>query len=461
MTLVVECGPEHSSERRYVIDVLFGTFLGLDYRITESERGDVLIRLVGDDRRMLVISDVLFSAAESLLDPSVLPGSPLAWCGRTEFPGATVLGDLPVLYGGPTSKGSFVAVDPERVELGLDVLGGSFVMLTRLEEAGDGARDHHARFPATASLAQRNGFLDRPVVNEYAEVLWWALTRLWPRLERRTRQFRLLPTHDVDWPFYSRGVLSRSIRAATSDVVQRRNYGLAAARLRSAYAVRRSGQAADPCNTFDFLMAESEGRGLRSAFYFMTAHTHPTFDGDYSIDDPWIRELIGTIARRGHEVGLHPSYGTYLDGPALASEFQLLRRACEEEGIDQVAFGGRQHFLRWANPFTWRNWDDAGLSYDSTLGYPEASGFRSGTCYEYPVFDLQQRKALRLVERPLIAMEATAINYQGLALEEAAQEMRRLRELCRTFDGDFAFLWHNNRLAADEERRAYVAILDP
>jgi hypothetical protein len=192
----------------------------------------------------------------------------------------------------------------------------------------------------------------------------------------------------------------------------------------------------------------------------MTAHDHPLFDGDYSIDDPWVRKLIRGVARGGHEVGLHPSYGTYRDGNALRTQYARLERACAEELVEQRAFGGRQHYLRWANPESWRNWNDVGLAYDSTLGFAEICGFRCGTCYEYPAFDLQRRQALRLVERPLIAMEASLLAHQGLAPEQAAEEMRRLREVCRTFDGDFTFLWHNNRLATPPLREAYVAVLD-
>src|SRR5262249_36524368 len=122
--------------------------------------------------------------------------------------------------------------------------------------------------------------------------------------------------------------------------------------------------------------------------------------------------------------------------------------------------GGRQHYLRFAVPDTWRSWAAAGLAYDSTLGFSEAPGFRAGTCYAYPVFDLVERRPLGLVERPLIAMEASLLDHCGLEPEAAADEMRRLREVCRRFDGDFVFLWHNNRLSGERERAAYRAVLD-
>src|SRR5205823_5536771 len=158
-------------------------------------------------------------------------------------------------------------------------------------------------------------------------------------------------------------------------------------------------------------------------------------DPGYPIDDPWLGNLLRRIDERGHEVGLHPSYGTFLDEAGLRRELDRLREITGRQPL-----GGRQHFLRFAVPATWRSWDAAGLSYDSTLGFAAAPGFRCGTCYEYPVFDLQERRALGLVERPLIAMEASLLDYQRLSPEAAADEMRRLREICRSFGGDFVFL---------------------
>ena len=175
--LVVECGPEHWVERSYVVDVLLGCFLGLDYRLAEGSADDVVIRLGDDDGRRLVIRDRLFRTAATLLDTTALPEGELERVPAESFAGARIFGDLPVLYGD-----TVVRLTDGGVELGVDVFGGAFVMLTRLEEALPGARDAHDRFPAAASLASRHGFLDRPIVNEYAEVVWWALARLWPGL---------------------------------------------------------------------------------------------------------------------------------------------------------------------------------------------------------------------------------------------------------------------------------------
>ena len=121
--------------------------------------------------------------------------------------------------------------------------------------------------------------------------------------------------------------------------------------------------------------------------------------------------------------------------------------------------GGRQHYLRFENPTTWRNWEAAGLTYDFTVGYAEIAGFRCGTSRPFRVFDIEARRQLTLIEKPLIAMETALLGYQGKSPSETADEFCRLRETCRLFAGEFRFLWHNNRLVSAPEREAYLRVL--
>jgi hypothetical protein len=419
----------YSAERTYALDVLLGELLGLTVTAKTDERVDTEIRLAGDDRAV-VLRDGLFATRDAdWLTAASLPKGP-----RPRLDG------LPVIYGEP-------------VPGGIDLLGSAFFLLTRYEEAVLDARDEHGRFPTSASLAAREGFLERPLVHEYADMLWNALEAQWPSLERPSRVSEVLPTHDVDWPLTADRTVGTTVRRAAGDTL-RRAPGVALRRLRH-HATRQP--AHDPNNTFDWIMDASERRGLRSAFYFIAGRADPR-DGDYSLDDPWIRGLLRRIHERGHEIGLHPSYTTFDDAERTRAEYGILRRVCAEEGIEQQRWGGRQHFLRWRNPDTWRNWEAAGLDYDSTLGFPDAVGFRAGICTEYPVFDLRARRRLALRERPLIVMDV-GLERLGLDSETAAERLAALRETCRRHAGQYTLLWHNSRLVSGAERRLYEAAL--
>jgi hypothetical protein len=458
--LQVSHPPTYHAERRYIHDVLLGEFLGLEYQARLEMRSDVRVTLQGDaSGKELILADVLFQTPQDeWLMPASLPEQPLPlWRASEDSVNATLVSsELPIIYGNRVPGGSYYEASWSKATLSVDVFGSAFFTLTRYEEAVKPDRDARERFPAVASLAYQEGFLDRPIVNEYVEVLWWALKRLWPGLRRKQRTFRTCLSHDVDRPFCTKS-LPRMLKNAVEDIVERRTLPLAKRRVRSFAQVKRGHLDRDICNTFEFIMDLSEKHGLRSSFYFMTARTAGMIDGNYSMADPWIKNLLRRMHERGHEIGLHPSYNTFRDPEQVRREFYILLKAAEAEGIVQWGWGGRQHYLRWEAPTTWQAWENAGLNYDATLSFADRIGFRCGVCYEYRVFNLRTRAALRLRERPLLVMEDSALSrrYMSLTFEQAWREIGRLKDRCKLFGGDFNLLWHNSRLVEEHERDLY------
>ncbi len=457
MTITASVPATFSAERAWVIDVLLRHVLGLPVRIVQGRAADVELRADGHDRAV-VLADGLFAGSDrSLATGESLPTTPLSWWDVTEdLPDARVCGPrLPVLFGAPR-EGRWMSAQPDGVHLSADLFGGAFVQLSRLEEIVIPDADDHGRLPVGRSLAAREGFLDRPVVNEYAAVLLAVMRRVWPALEVPGRSYRLVLSHDVDLPFCRDGFRRRVV----GDVLRRRDPRLAmrrtAARLRPARPCERS----DVCFTFDRLMDDAEAAGTTAAFYFICGGHEDAINGDYRLDDPRVRALLRRIAERGHEIGLHPSYDTWRDGARLRRELDELRATCDELGIEQERWGGRQHYLRWSNPDTWQNWSDAGLDYDSTLTFAGAPGFRCGICVPYPVFNVLTRTALPLIEMPLIVMEGSLLDYQGLPLDEALASIAHMALRCREVDGDFTLLWHNHRLITGGEENLWRRALE-
>jgi len=457
MTLLIRQPPGYEPERRYVCDVIFREFLGIDYVASSEERSDVEITVSDGSGARIVLADTLFQTPEEdWLTAASLPSLPLPRLALASTPvdAVTVTDSLPVIYGSALADGSFLREREGEIALGLDLLGSAFFMLSRYEELVSEVRDEHDRFPARASLAQAEGFLDRPIVNEYLEILWWALSRLWPTLPRAKREFQLRLSHDVDFPLFRIG-REEAVRLALRELRREHAAWVATRRLLGSVGLRSSSPERDLYNTFDYIMDTDERAGTRSVFNFITARKSGQIDGSYSIDDPWIRGLFRSLHERGHEIGLHPSYRTFRDGEETLREFRALRRVCGEENIDQPSFGGRQHYLRWENPTTWQNWEDAGLAYDSSLSFADQAGFRCGVCFEYPTFNLRTRRSLRLRERPLVAMDASLLEYERLPHERAAERLLELKRRCRLFDGEFTLLWHNDRLLSRSARSVY------
>lgn len=452
--IIVELPPGRDAERHYVLEQVLGDWLGLEWNAVPGDPGRVRIR-VGGEHGHLDLPDLFFATPHAEWGAaSSLPALPLR---RAEV--ATILDarlvdqSLPILYG---AEQAAALPSDAGTSTGIDLFGSIFVLLTRYDELSTTERDRHGRLPAAASLPGRGGFLDRPLADEYAELLWALLRRQWPRLQRRPRRRQLHVTHDVDFGRFSQTARwPVAMRSAVADLVKRREPALMARRLAS-FAARRLGVElrGDPYDTFDRLMATSERHGLRGAFYFVTERPGP-IEATYDIGDAWVRTTLRRIARRGHEVGLHASYGSHqLDGQ-VGREFERLRELAAAAGVAQEAWGGRQHYLRWHTPGTWRAWDEAGLDYDSTLAFADAPGFRAGTAREFAAFDLEQRRPLRIRERPLIAMDATFFHYVDADLADMGVQITELARRARLVEGDFVLLWHNSNLVGRRREAFY------
>lgn len=287
--------------------------------------------------------------------------------------------------------------------------------------------------------------------------------RTWCGIPLKRPAFSMKVSHDVDGPgryaFRSWGGIAR---AMAGGAVKRRDVKSAVLPLWVRLNSQTALHPADPANTFDWIMDVSERHGLTSAFYFICGRTDASKDADYEPEHPAIRELMRRIHRRGHEIGLHPSYATYQRPAAIVGEAQRLRAVAAAEGIHQDQWGGRMHYLRWEHPTTLRAWDAAGMDYDSTLSYADRPGFRCGTCFEYPAFDPVAGTLLKLRIRPLIAMECTVMapRYMGLGTgEAAAAKFEQLKDACRAVGGCFTLLWHNSQFDTTPERALYQHVI--
>jgi hypothetical protein len=461
----IESPNNYNAERRYIFSVVFAEFLGLEININFTDRQNILIDL-GDDRQILISDQLFATPAENWLTASSLPAQPLkTWdFNHTSLNALTVNSQIPIIYGTDPVQADFFVHSDTQIDLGVDIFGSAFFMLTRYEEVVKSERDRVDRFPVTASLAYQENFLDRPIINEYVEILWACLVRLAPNLHRKVRQFQLIVSHDVDEPFrYAFSGISRLIKRCAGDIYKRQSLPAAATSVLQWIQVKSGGYHLDPCNTFDLIMDISEQQNIKSAFYFIVDRPAGLLDCDYSIDHPLIRELLRKIHQRGHEIGLHTSYYSYQSPNQTKKEFDILRQVCAAEGIEQQHWGGRQHCLRWETPTTFQNWNEAGLDYDSTLSFAEMVGFRCGVCYEFSTFNLQTREHLNLREKPLIVMECTVLDdrYMNLGTEDtlALQCILNLKNCCKTFKGDFTLLWHNNRFADPREVELYKQII--
>ena len=308
-------------------------------------------------------------------------------------------------------------------------------MLTRWEEYVNKKRDKHGRFPSTESLAYQQGFLERPIVNKYVEKLKTQLIELDSSLIFKKRAFNVLLTHDID-----RVYRYTKFTSGLGEVFFNFRDGEIKKALKNIYRklVGHLGFYPDPYDTTEYLMSISEKVALKSYFFL-----HSSSGSKYDVNNhKYLKKMVTKITKRGHHLGYHPGYNTFLEVEKFIDEKQKI-----ESLLNQTLDFGRQHYLRFQTPTTWQVWEDAGMKWDSTLGYAEKEGFRCGVCYPYSVFNILSREKLGLKERPLIVMDANFSTYQkNLSQDEVTERIKKLIKEVKRYEGEFVFLWHNSSI---------------
>lgn len=364
-----------------------------------------------------------------------------------------------------SSKLSFplVCLNDEGAVVHYDLLGLIYWNLNRLEEFENSSLDIHSRFPAVSSHAYRSGYLERPIVDEWLMVMRVLIAAIWPQLKLNRSEYKLNLTHDVDNPsLYAQKTWYRIFRMMAGNLFKRhdfRNFAYAPyIKLSSGKKISRY----DPYNTFDWIMDLSDSIGVKSTFYFVCDGTNQRYDPSYNINDPLIRNIIKSISLRGHKVGLHTSYDSFNNPEKIKSEVSLFRKILQDEKVKQSTLGARQHYLRWSSSDTARYLDYAGLDYDSSVGFADHAGFRCGTCFEFPMFDVKNQKVLNLREKPLVTMEGSVLDtkYMNYGYNESTYEyMNKIKKNCIKYGGTYTLLWHNSYLSSLKQKQLYKRII--
>jgi len=145
--IIVKTNNRFDKEKKYIINIIFGEFLGLDYKLLFRE-GIKNYDIVLENGNSLTIKDHFFFKFKdkvSYLEQQNIPDKVIF--AHNQF---LVEDNIPVIYGNEE-----LVIDQDRIICGIDIFSSSFFMLSRWEEYVNKTRDAHNRFPASQSLAHK------------------------------------------------------------------------------------------------------------------------------------------------------------------------------------------------------------------------------------------------------------------------------------------------------------------
>lgn len=355
--------------------------------------------------------------------------------------------DLPVLFPCAQEK-QWYAVEGKQVRFHHDILKSAFYLLSGYQEYQSQEKDEHGRFPWQASVQYRLGITLKPVVNYYFSIILEAyqlcleLNRLELEKKKETAPILFL-SHDVDrivkyslrdvayWVLAVAGL--KPLKASLSE--RWRSLLVCA---RGTFLFKK-----DPYWNFQELLKQEKSLGIRSTWYMLEKTRLE--NSRYHFDSGKIRSLIASIEKEGHEIGIHGTLESSEDPKAMKAGLQRLGAVTQQD-----IRGVRQHYLKYNNPVSTRIHEEAGIHYDSTLGFAEHIGFRNSYAHPFKLYDFDKQRASGIWEIPLLVMDVTLTGYMGSSLHEIPSAVQAVLEEVEKFGGVFSLLWHNCNLDEEE-----------
>ena len=304
-----------------------------------------------------------------------------------------------------------------------DVFAASFFLVSRYEEYLSQVRDQYGRFRAESTWMFENG-------NK--------LKSIYPDLGLKQLKFTFVPTYDVDaaWAYKCKG-LYRTVGGFLKDLTSGGRE-----RIRERHQVLR-GKCKDPFDSFDFQFEMQKEFKLKP-IYFILCGDYDTNDKNISIRKTPFQALIKRLGDYA-DVGIHPSFSSYLDIDKLRKEINGL-----SEVLHRPLTKSRQHFLRMNLPRSYQKLIELDISDDYTMGFASQAGFRAGIADAFRFYDLENDMVTNLRVHPFALMDGTMRDYLNLDVEASLSLAKQLVDEVKAVGGTFIYLTHNETLGGEQ-----------
>lgn len=322
--------------------------------------------------------------------------------------------------------------------LPFDVFAASFFLVSRYEEYLSQVRDHYGRFRAESTWMFENGMLQKPLVNIWTLALGRLLNATYPDLAVKKVKFTFVPTYDIDaaWAYKHKGLYRtvggffKDLAAGDFDNIAKRHQVI-------------RGKRKDPFDSFDFQF-ELQKTFKLNPIYFILCGEYGTNDKNISIRKPAFQSLIKRLGDYA-DVGIHPSFSSYLDIDKLRREMENL-----SEVLHRPVTKSRQHFLRMNLPRSYQKLIELDIADDYTMGFASQAGFRAGIADTFRFYDLENDMVTNLRVHPFALMDGTMRDYLNLDVEASLALAKQLVDEVKSVGGTFIYLTHNETLGGEK-----------
>ena len=293
-----------------------------------------------------------------------------------------------------------------------DIFAASFYLLSRYEEYLPHEKDIYGRYSHENSLAFKNNFLHKPLINIWINDLTLRLKTAFKNIIFHPPVFKAILTYDIDiaWSYQHKGFF-RNIGGFI------KNPGLE--RLSVMLRIKK-----DPFDAYDFIDKIHEQKQLSVLYFFLVADNVSKYDKNISPNKASMRELIKAHSNK-YPIGLHPSWKSNNNITILKKE-----KAYLEEIANKQILNSRQHYIQFSLPDSFEKLIKAGINNDFSMGYGSINGFRASFAGSFYWYNLAAEKMTRLKLFPFCFMDANSHYEQHQNTKDAFAELMHYKNEC-------------------------------
>jgi len=429
METIVVYSAANSNRLKYILDWLFKERLQLDYTLTNN---------INDTKNLS-----FFIAYGTPLPKALsIPGSGLLWQNDTKHYDLHTgkWNDLPILF----------ATHDNEYTLPFDLFSAIFFLLSRYEEYYHYQPDKHGRYPATQSVLYKNGWLQRPVVDEWVSAFRKQLQAAMG-INIEPTPFLFQPSYDIDMAYshlhkgmgrivgaYMRALLKGDVKQISERTQVLKN------------------KQKDPFDSFRWLRQLHKEYDRKPVYFILAAFKTTAFDKNIHPQHPAMMRVIKNLAKDG-VIGIHPSYYSDHDDKVIKE-----KKMVEHISGRNISLS-RQHYIKLRIPHTYRLLLKNEITEDYSMGYGSHLGFRAGTGNSFFWYDLEKEMTTPLRIHPFCFMDTTAHYEAKLSVPEAFAKLDAMSRILEKTGSTMITIFHNFSLGTSLEwkgwRKAYEDFL--
>jgi uncharacterized protein DUF7033 len=345
-------------------------------------------------------------------------------------------------------------------ECNYDIFWNAFVFLSRLEEYQKEKNEKQIKSYAKNHPRKEKTTFDVPVVNNLFNELELIIKRNFPELPFGSKQKPVIElSHDVDY-------IKKTFQLKLKQTAFNSYNALKALKNPSIFIHKAQ-------TTLSFLFSKPsywcfdywealEKKYLKRSVFYIYVQTKKKNLKSWLIDPSYdirtnkkLQLKLKQLIVEGFEIGLHGSYYSATDEKRLVNEKAILEDILEKR-VTKI----RQHWLRYDESIT-PVLHNKYFKYDSTLGWNDRTGFRSGCASRYRPFNHEKQEPYEYMVTPQVIMDSAIFDYGAERIKlQTKKALLMIKNIQSLKTPHISISWHQ-RVCNDDYRwhKLYEKIL--